>query len=59
MGADVVLLIAAALSPTRQKPARQAKDQGSEVLPAHNREELDCANEFVDLLREQPKFENV
>ncbi len=52
MGADVVLLIAAALTPDKTKNlARQAKDLELEVLlEVHNREELDCANEFVDLL---------
>ena len=52
MGADVILLIAAALTPDKTKNlARQAKDLGLEVLlEVHNREELDCVNEFVDLL---------
>ena len=52
VGADVVLLIAAALTPDKTKDlARQAKDLGLEVLlEVHNREELDCANEFVDLM---------
>ena len=52
VGADVVLLIAAALTPDKTKNlARQSKDLGLEVLlEVHNREELDCVNEFVDLL---------
>ena len=52
MGADVVLLIAAALTPDMTKNlARKAQNLGLEVLlEVHNREELDCANEFVDLL---------
>lgn len=52
VGADVVLLIAAALTPDKTRDlARQAHNLGLEVLlEVHNREELDCANEFVDLL---------
>ena len=52
MGADVVLLIAAALKPDKTKTlARLAQTLGLEVLlEVHSREELDCANEFVDLL---------
>lgn len=52
MGADVILLIAAALSPEKTlELAREAKALGLEVLlEVHNREEIDHANDFVDML---------
>jgi indole-3-glycerol phosphate synthase len=52
MGADVILLIAAALSPKDTRSlARKAKELGLDVLlEVHNRQELDHANEFVDML---------
>jgi indole-3-glycerol phosphate synthase len=52
MGADVILLIAAALTPKETRAlARKAKELGLDVLlEVHNRQELDHANEFVDML---------
>lgn len=52
MGADVILLIAAALSSSQTKQlGRKAHELGLEVLlEVHNRAELDHANEFVDML---------
>ena len=52
MGADVILLIAAAISSSQTKQlARKAHELGLEVLlEVHNRAELDHANEFVDML---------
>ena len=52
MGADVILLIAAALTPTKTKLlAKQAKLLGLEVLlEVHNKEELVHLNEYVDIL---------
>ena len=52
MGADVILLIAAALTPKQNRAlARKAKEHGLDVLlEVHNRQELDHANEFVDML---------
>ncbi len=52
IGADVVLLIAAALTVVETlKLARKAHDLGLEVLlEVHNAEELGHANDFVDML---------
>jgi len=52
MGADVILLIAAALTPVKTKIlAKQAQSLGLEVLlEVHNREELKNINEYVDML---------
>lgn len=52
MGADVVLFIAAALTPDKTKnlARRQKTWVWKCCLEVHNREELDRANEFVDLL---------
>jgi indole-3-glycerol phosphate synthase len=52
MGADVILLIAAAISSSQTKQlGRKAHELGLEVLlEVHNRAELDHANEFVDML---------
>lgn len=52
MGADLILLIAAALSPQQTKNlARKAHELNLEVLlEVHNEEELGHANEFVDML---------
>lgn len=52
MGADLVLLIAAALTVEETKIlARKAHELGLEVLmEVHNEEELNRANEFVDLM---------
>ena len=52
MGADVILLIAAALTVVKTlELARKAHDLGLEVLlEVHNAEEIGHANEFVDLL---------
>jgi indole-3-glycerol phosphate synthase len=52
MGADVILLIAAALSVEKTlELAREAKSLGLEVLlEVHNREEIGHANEYVDML---------
>jgi indole-3-glycerol phosphate synthase len=52
MGADVILLIAAALTPVQTKMlAKQAQLLGLEVLlEVHNREELENLNEYVDML---------
>ena len=51
-GADVVLLIAAALSPeTTQKLARFARSLKLEVLlEIHNEQELECINEYVNVV---------
>jgi indole-3-glycerol phosphate synthase len=52
MGADLILLIAAALTPQQTKDlARKAHELNLEVLlEVHNEEELGHANEFVDML---------
>jgi len=52
MGADVILLIAAALTVEKTlELARKAHELGLEVLlEVHNEEELDHANDFVDML---------
>lgn len=52
MGADLILLIAAALSVQETKDlARKAQELGLEVLlEVHNEQELGHANEFVDML---------
>lgn len=52
MGADVILLIASALTADETKTlAKQAKSLGLEVLlEIHNKEELSHINEFVDLV---------
>jgi len=52
IGADVILLIAAALSPKRTlELAKTAHELGLEVLmEVHNVEELEHANEYVDML---------
>ena len=52
IGADVVLLIAAALSPKQTfEFAKKAHDLGLEVLlEVHNAKELEHANEYVDML---------
>ena len=52
MGADVILLIAAALSVEKTlELARKAHDLGLEVLlEVHNAEEIGHANEYVDML---------
>ncbi|MDP4239150.1 MAG: indole-3-glycerol phosphate synthase TrpC [Bacteroidota bacterium] len=52
MGADVILLIAAALSPKQTlELAKTAHELGLEVLmEVHNAEELGHANEYVDML---------
>ena len=52
MGADLILLIAAALTPQQTKDlARKANELNLEVLlEVHNEEELGHANEFVDML---------
>lgn len=52
MGADVILLIAAALTVVKTlELARKAHELGLEVLlEVHNAEEIGHANEFVDLL---------
>jgi indole-3-glycerol phosphate synthase len=52
MGADLILLIAAALTPQETKElARKAHELNLEVLlEVHNEEELGHANEFVDML---------
>jgi len=52
MGADVILLIAAALSVAKTlELAHKAHDLGLEVLlEVHNAEEIGHANEFVDML---------
>lgn len=52
MGADVILLIASALSVDETKAlAKQAKALGLEVLlEIHNKEELGHINEFVDMV---------
>lgn len=52
IGADVILLIAAALTPGQTKElADEAHQLGLEVLlEVHNEEELGHANEFVDML---------
>ncbi len=52
MGADLILLIAAALTPQQTKDfARKAHELDLEVLlEVHNEEELGNANEFVDML---------
>ena len=52
MGADVILLIAAALSPEKTLEfAKQAHDLGLEVLlEVHNQTELSHANQYVDMM---------
>jgi len=52
MGADLILLIAAALTVQQTKDfARRAHEMGLEVLlEVHNEQELGHANEFVDML---------
>ncbi len=52
MGADVILLIASALSVDETKDlAKQAKAHGMEILlEIHNKEELAHINEFVDIV---------
>lgn len=52
MGADVILLIAAALTPQKTKSlAKQAKSLGLEVLlEIHSKDELTYANKYVDIL---------
>ena len=52
MGADVILLIAAALSPRQTfEMARKAKELGLEVLlEVHNVNELGHTNEYVDMI---------
>jgi len=52
IGADVVLLIAAALNPDKtNRLARQVKNLGMEVLlEVHNREELHFINEYIDIV---------
>jgi len=52
MGADLILLIAAALTPRQTNDlARKARELNLEVLlEVHNEEELAHANEFVDML---------
>ncbi len=52
MGADVILLIAAALNPRQTlELAKMAHKLGMEVLlEVHNKEELEHANEYVDML---------
>ena len=51
-GADVILLIAAALTPQKTKSlGKQAKSLGMEVLlEIHNKQELEHINEFVDIV---------
>ena len=52
MGADVILLIAAALSPEKTLGlAKKAHDLGLEVLlEVHNQTELNHANQYVDMM---------
>ena len=52
MGADVILLIASALSVDETKDlAKQAKAHGMEILlEIHNKEELAHINEFIDIV---------
>jgi indole-3-glycerol phosphate synthase len=52
MGADVILLIAAALSPEKTLEfAKKAHDLGLEVLlEVHNQTELNHANQYVDMM---------
>ncbi|MHB9054811.1 MAG: indole-3-glycerol phosphate synthase TrpC [Paludibacteraceae bacterium] len=52
IGADVILLIAAALTPQMTKSlAKQAKSLGLEVLlEIHSKDELTYANKYVDIL---------